>query len=79
MKTKINHPLADTVSVVVGIGTYSTTSQSELAFFKDGEWVTQIIPEFENYHDGSPIHADTCVYPWVPNELVNEFLETYRV
>jgi hypothetical protein len=78
VKTKINHPLADTVSVVVGIGTYSTTSQSELAFFKDGEWVTEVIPEFEKYHDGSPNYADTCVYPWVPNRLVDNFLDNHR-
>ena len=78
MKIKINHPLADSVSVVAGIGTYSTTSQSELAFFKDREWVTQIIPEFAEYHDGSPTDADTCVYPWVPNNLIEDFLNTYR-
>jgi hypothetical protein len=77
VKTKINHPLADTVSVVSGIGTYSTTSQSELAFFKDGEWVTKVIPEFAEYHDGSPLDSDTCVYPWVPNKLINDFLATW--
>ena len=78
MKMKINHSLADTVSIVSGIGTYSSTTQSELAFFKDNEWVTEVIPEFAEYHDGSPIDAGSCVYPWVPNELVNKFLDNHR-
>jgi hypothetical protein len=78
MKIKINHVLADTVSVVSGVGTYSTTTQSELAFFKDNEWVTEVIPEFAEYHDGSPKYADTCVYPWVPNRLVDNFLDNHR-
>jgi hypothetical protein len=78
MKIKINHSLADTISVVVGHGTYSSKTQSELAFFHDGEWVTQIIPEFAEYHDGAPAESDTCVYPWVPNNLIDQFLDKHR-
>jgi hypothetical protein len=79
VKIKINHKMADAVSVATGIGTYSGESQSELAFFNDGQWVTAPIPEFEEYHDGAPFDSESCVYPWVPNEKIENFLTTYRV
>ena len=75
MRYKIKHPMADTISVVNALGTYSGTNSSEVAFFHKGEWVVTPIEPFADYHDGSPDDADTAVYPWVPNDLINAFLE----
>ena len=74
---KINHPMADTISICTGFGTYSGESTSEIAFFQNNDWQVTAIPEFAIYHDGSD--ADTAVYPYVPNELVDSFLEKFGV
>ena len=73
----INHPMANRISVQNHGGAYAGTTTSELAFFRDDEWVVEPIPEFAEYHDGSPKYADLAVYGWVPNDLVLEFLEKY--
>ena len=78
MKIKINHPMADTMSRVNFKGTYSGEGTSELAFFRNNDWQVIAIPEFAIYHDGSSSNADTAVYPWVPNEVIDEFLNKYR-
>lgn len=74
-KVKINHPMADTISISTGFGTYSGEGTSEIAFFQNNDWVVVAIPEFCIYHDGGPSNADTAVYPYVPNELIDYFLE----
>ena len=76
-KVKINHPMADTLSISTGEGAYGGENTSEIAFFKNNDWVVIAIPEFSKYHDGSPRNSDTAVYPWVPNELINKFLEEW--
>jgi len=78
VKVNINHPLADTMSVVEGMGTYSNTEHRELAFFWKGQWVTTPIPEFSRWHDGAPFESESCVYPWVPIESIESFLEIYQ-
>jgi hypothetical protein len=75
MKMRIKHPMADTISVVNQFGTYSGDNTSEVAFFKNGEWVVTPIEPFADYHDGSPSDADTAVYPYVPNDLIDAFLD----
>ena len=75
MKMRIKHPMADTISVVNQFGTYSGDNTSEVAFFLKGEWVVTPIEPFADYHDGSPSDADTAVYPYVPNELIDAFLD----
>jgi hypothetical protein len=75
MKMRINHPMADTISVVSHLGTYSGNNTSEIAFFRKGEWVVTPIEPFADYHDGSPSDADTAVYPYVPNDLIDAFLD----
>ena len=74
-KVKINHPMADKISISTGECVYSGNNSSEIAFFKDNKWVVVAIPEFCTYHDGSDL--DTAVYPYVPNELINDFLEKF--
>ena len=75
MKMRIKHPMADTISVVNQFGTYSGDNTSEVAFFLKGEWVVTPIEPFADYHDGSPSDADTAVYPYVPNDLIDAFLD----
>jgi hypothetical protein len=77
-KEKINHPMADTVSIVSGGIAYAGDNASEIAFFLNGEWVVTPIEPFAEYHDGSPSDADTAVYPYVPNEKIEKFLDKYR-
>jgi hypothetical protein len=73
----IQHPMANRVSVQNHGGAYADTQRSELAFFRDDEWVVEPIPEFAEYRDGSPSDADIAVYPWVPNDLVVGFLRKF--
>jgi hypothetical protein len=76
-KVKINHPMADTLSISTGEGAYGGENSSEIAFFKNNDWVVIAIPEFCTYHDGSPSNSDTAVYPYVPNELIDKFLQEW--
>lgn len=73
-KVKINHPLADTLSISTGGGAYAGMHTSEVAFFRRGQWVVTPIEPFADYHDGSPSDADTAVYPYVPNDLIDAFI-----
>ena len=74
-KVKIKHPSADIISIVTGEGAYAGDNTSEIAFFSKGNWVITPIEPFADYHDGSTNDADTAVYPWVPNDLIEAFLE----
>jgi hypothetical protein len=76
-KVKINHPMADTLSISTGENIYSGENSSEIAFFKNNDWVVIAIPEFCTYHDGSPSNSDTAVYPYVPNEKIDKFLQEW--
>ena len=73
---KINHPLATNMSVQNSPSHYASENTSEVAFFNRGVFVTTIIEPFAEYADGEA--GDTLVYGWVPNEIIDEFLETYR-
>lgn len=72
MKYHINHPMADSVSVVSHTFAYAGEDSSEIAFFQDGEWVTDIIEPFEPYADLPA--GDTLVYGWVPNAIIDAFI-----
>ena len=71
----ITHSDADTMSIAKGVGAYSDASSSEIAFFLKGEWVVPPIEYFAAYHDG--FTTTTAVYGWVPNELIESFLDKY--
>lgn len=79
MRYSIKHPLADTMSVVNGFGTYAGADTSEVAFFFKGEWVVTPIEPFADYHDGSDWDADTAVYPYVPNDLIQSFIDENKI
>ena len=69
--------MADKISIIDHAHAYAREgSTSEIAFFMGKDWVTDIIEPFEQYAD--TIGGDTLVYGWVPNELLDEFLNTYR-
>ena len=78
-KVKIKHPNADTLSISTGEGIYSGPSTSEIAFFLNNEWVVTPIEPFSDYHDGSPSDSSTAVYPYVPNELIDAFIEQFAI
>jgi hypothetical protein len=75
-RATLSHPLADEVSVAIGSGHYARFPYSvELAFFRNGEWVTDILPEFAGCADA--IAGDTRVYAYVPLIYFAQFLDNY--
>jgi hypothetical protein len=78
MKIRINHPMADMISIVDHTFAYAGPSSVELAFFNKGDWVVKPIPEFAEYHDGTPEDHDTAVYPYVPRNLVDDFISQWQ-
>jgi hypothetical protein len=75
-KATLAHPLADEVSIALGDGAYARFPHTvELAFFKDGEWVTSILDEFAAYADGPS--GDTLVYTFVPLIDFAMFMENF--
>jgi hypothetical protein len=70
-KAKINHPMADEVSIAIGNGAYARFPYSvELAFFRNDEWVTEPLPEFAALYSHE-------VYPYVPLIYFAQFMENY--
>ena len=75
---KLNHPMTDEISIIDHEHAYARKgSTSEIAFFMNRNWVTDIIEPFAPYADS--IAGDTLVYAYVPNELIDEFVSEYRV
>ena len=74
----ITHSDANEISISKGRCAYSDGSSSEIAFFLKNKWVVNPIEYFAAYHDGSPSDASTAVYGWVPNEMIESFLDKYR-
>jgi hypothetical protein len=70
-RASLVHPLADEVSIAMGDGAYARFPHSvELAFFKNGEWVTSILDEFAQYYSAE-------VYPFVPLIEFAMFMENF--
>ena len=77
-RASLHHPMADEISIALGDNGYCNFPHSvELAFFKNGEWVTDIIEDFEKFTDGLAI--TTLVYPRVPLVMLAQFVEVYGV
>ena len=71
-RASISHHMADEVSIAMGEGAYANFPHSvELAFFKNGEFVTEPLPEFAALYSNE-------VYPWVPLIYFAQFLENFR-
>lgn len=75
-KISIAHPSADTISISVDGGAYSGDLTSEIAFFLHDDWVVKPLTEFAGYFVGRS--GNTAVYGWVPNWLIEAFVERYR-
>lgn len=74
----IQHPLADEISIAIGDGAMATFPYSvELAFFRDGVWVEEILPEFASYTVTA--ESEYRVYGHVPLWKFASFLEAWRV
>jgi hypothetical protein len=70
-KAGLAHPMADEVSIALGDGAYARFPHSvELAFFRNGEWVTEPLPEFADYYSAE-------VYPFVPLIEFAMFMENF--
>jgi len=70
-KARISHPLADEVSIALGDGAYARFPHTvELAFFRNGDWVTSILDEFATYYSAE-------VYPFVPLIEFAMFMEKF--
>ena len=74
---KINHPLADKISVQTSRFHYASENTSEVALFLKGKFQTVVVDEFADYADGQA--SDTLVYGFVPNDIIESFLEEYKV
>ena len=76
-RIKINHPMADQISVQNSPAHYCVNGESsELAFLYRGRFQLKTMQEFAEYAEKSD--GDTRVYSYVPNELVESFLKEYR-
>ncbi len=74
---KLNHPMADKISIIDHQHAYATQGvSSEIAFFMGKDWVLDIIEPFADYADDEA--GDTRVYAYVPNEMLDAFLAEYR-
>lgn len=70
-RAALAHPMADEVSIALGSGQYSRFPHSvELAFFRNGEWVTEPLPELADYYSHE-------VYPYVPLIDFAMFMENF--
>ena len=77
-RAEISHPMANEVSIALGDQGYCTFPYTvELAFFMNGEWVTDVLPEFAEYADGEA--GGTRVYAYVPLSLLSSLLDSYPV
>ena len=73
----LQHPFVDEISLSIGDIAYANFPYSaEIALFKNGEWVTDIVEEFAPWADGKA--GDTRVYGYVPMHVVGEFLKNWR-
>jgi hypothetical protein len=70
-KARISHPMADEVSIAIGSGAYARFPHSvELAFFKNGGWVVEPLPELAHYYSHE-------VYPYVSLIDFAMFMENF--
>ena len=70
-KATLAHPMADEGSIAIGDGSYARFPHSvELAFFKNGDWVTEPLPELAEYYSHE-------VYPYVSLIDFAMFMENF--
>lgn len=75
LRARINHPLADEISY------FYQTSESdcmEAAFFKNDQWVTDLIPELSLWTESDFAEYPLRVYRFIPKEVVYTFLVRFE-
>jgi hypothetical protein len=73
-RIKVIHDKIGEISVGCGTRYYSDDQRNfvEIAFFdKEDEWYLDVVEPFGEYQETA---GRTCVYPWVPTELVEKWL-----
>ena len=71
LRARINHPLADEISY---FREPSASDCMEVAFFKNDQWVTDLIPELSLWTESDSIEYPLRVYRFIPAEVVYTFL-----
>ena len=70
-KARLAHQMADEVSIAIGDGAYAHFPHTvELAFFKNGRFVTEPLPELAHYYSSE-------VYPYVSLIDFAMFMENF--
>ena len=73
-RTRLDHVQADEISFFIEpMG----TNHYEAAFFFEGEWVTDVLGEFEPYAE--PEAGETRVYRYIPKDVLDSFLKHHAV
>lgn len=73
-RTRLDHVQADEVSFFIEP---MDTNFYEAAFFFEGEWVTDLMGEFEPYAE--PEAGETRVYRYIPKAVLDNFLKHHAV
>ena len=73
-RTRLDHVQADEVSFFIEP---MDTNHYEAAFFFEGEWVTDVLGEFELYAE--PEAGETRVYRYIPKAVLADFLYHHAV
>ena len=73
-KSRINHLQADTISY---FEEPDAEDCFEVAFFKNEEWVCDIVPELSLWTDVGP-EEHTRVYRYIPKEVIYVFLVRFE-
>ncbi len=73
-RTRLDHVQASEISFFIEP---LATNHYEAAFFFDGEWVTDIMAEFEPYAE--PEAGETRVYRYIPKDVLARFLDLHAV
>lgn len=76
LRVRINHPLADEISY---FHDPSASDCMEVAFFKNDQWVTDLIPELSLWAESDFAEYPLRVYRFVPTEVVYIFLVRFEV
>ena len=73
-RTRLDHVQADEISFFIEP---MDTNYYEAAFFFEGEWVSDLMGEFEVYAE--PEAGETRVYRYIPKDVLDNFLKHHAV
>lgn len=73
-RIKVVHDEIGEISIACGTRFYGDAERNfvEIAFFtKEDDWYLPAVEPFQEYQETT---GETCIYPWVPTELVEKWL-----